>query len=1097
MNGGVKNRSILLIVLGLVMFFIWKVDGAIRLIDVPGTAFKIAQGFKMIEVAPPEICENIQAIAFDTHGRLFVSTGNDIRILTDSNRDGLFDGFTIFSDISASGGILFDHTGLFVFSQNSLYRLVDANGDGLIDSQPINLIELGGDEPLFQTIKRGPDGWWYLAAGYGININNLQIAGFPLIYRKDGGVILRFTPDFSGAQIFAHGFFIPSGFDFSKDGELFVCDNAGSDSQLLPFKHQTRLLKVKNGSHCGWLEQVNNEPIARPDYYFDTESPIENLGVSIPSRLVIYKHRQFPDYFHNGIFLPLWSSGKILFFPELKKEGSIGSSELFFEAIGNNDFAPIDITVAPDGSLFVATGGAKTKSAIYKIQFIAPQKTPVEVAESVSPVLKVLNYPQPFEAWSRMNWVPLAEKIGFNTFGMVIGSEIYSPEQRARAVEVKMELFDGLTFREARAATRAISPIVRRKIAWALQLSAVSEMQEIVGQIALDPVPIVRESALYAASAHLRDFKNIPLLPIITPNIEHADRQVRIAAAKLASPLDDYEWKKYIAIATNGTPISQLSGAISMAMRKRGFNPDLINLSLNIVSKVPDKQMQLDALRLIIIGMGDYPPLEPSSPITAAIEPNVDRVELASISNRVFTVLNPLFPNTDLPINFEIARIFAMLQVEDRRLGSIFTSLIDRKSLISSDFYFLSALSILPPPRTAYTPPQTAKALFTMLEKFNQLPELTVQKSGDYINYLVSGLLKNDPYLNGNIVKDPAFIKTGLNHLIPLLDIPKQQQTLRLFFESINRRQKIKLSPQLINWLGSFTNDYVWMFLHTQWTSSIFQDEILLSLANNPKPADREIFLQGLGSRRSDVVMACLDSLLKIPPDTTSAAQFQIIKLLRRLVREPEQKPLREKALQLLSYMTNTPILIQESSVEHEYLLRIYDPIFIRFANLYPQVAMRLDGEANAESFRILNLSRVRNFPIGNPERGSQIFTKRRCINCHNAVSEFAPPLNNFEQKIPVQFLVQEIIYPDQRLSKDYQIQILTLKNKQKITGIPRFIGEDYLFVQTTPTNTVRIPSIAVEYMQKNNQTIMPQGLLNGITLQELADLCSFIRQAR
>ncbi|HON07356.1 MAG TPA: c-type cytochrome, partial [Verrucomicrobiota bacterium] len=810
-----------------------------------------------------------------------------------------------------------------------------------------------------------------------------------------------------------------------------------------------------------------------------------------------YRHTQFPVYFYNGVFLPIWSSGKILFFPELKKEGVIGSSEIFLETTGYNDFAPIDITVAPDGSLFVATGGAKTKSAIYKIQPIVPQKPPPELAENPTPVLRVLNSPQPFEAWSRMNWIPLAERLGFNTFGMVIGSEAYLPEQRARAVEVKMELFGGLNFREARAGSMAISPIVRQKIAWALQFNAVSDMQEIIGQLALDPVPVVRENVLDAASAHVRDFRNIPLLPIITPNIQHPDRQVRIAAANLASRLDDFEWNKYVSLATRGTPISQLGCGISMAMRKRGFNPDLINLSLNIISKAADNQMRLDALRLIIIGMGDYPPLEPVSPISASFEPNVDRVELLSVSNQIFTALNPLFPNADSSINFEIARIFAMLQVDDRRLGGIFTSFINQKSSLASDFYYLSALSVLPPPGAAYTPPPTAKALFTMLDKFNQLPELTIQKSGDNINYLVSGLLKNDPYLNANIVKDPAFIKSGLNHLIPLLDIPKQQQALRLFFESINRRQKIKMTPQLISWIGSFTNDFVWMFLHTQWTNAIFQDEILLSLANNPRPADREIFLQGLASRRSDVVAACLDSLLKIPPDNTSAAQFQVIKLLRRLVREPEQKPLREKALQLLSYMTGAPILIQESSVEPEYLLRIYDPIFIRFSNLYPQVAMRLDGDADAESFRILNLSRLRNFPAGSPERGSQIFIKKGCITCHNVASEFAPSLNNFGQKIPIQFLVQEIIYPDQRLSKDYQVYVLTLKNGKKITGIPRFIGDDYLFVQTTPTNTIRIPTIEVEYMQKNNQSIMPKGLLNGITLQELADLCSFIRQIK
>ncbi|MGC8888026.1 MAG: DUF7133 domain-containing protein [Verrucomicrobiia bacterium] len=1091
--GAINKNAAFPAVLCLVFVLITSGFGAIRLENIPLHLVRLATGFRIVPVAQPAICGDVRSIAFDERGRLFVATSADIRILVDTNRDGVFDAFTIFSDFRSRGKIFSDGFSLYAFSQPSLYRLVDENGDGILDVQPQKLFDLEGNDAFISQLKRGADGWWYATLSRNAGLDNIRIGGFPLIFKKDCGALVRFTPDFVAAQIFATGFYNPIAFDFNGYGEIFVCDGGADESILVPHKSGARIIKAKNGWHYGWTES-GGEPISKANYYFDVGAALEELGVATPSSLVVYQHKQFPDYFHNGLFVALWSSGKILFFPSIN--GEVAASELFLDSYPDNDFAPVDMAVAPDGSLFIATGGAKTSPRIFRIDYLLAQKKPTEAVENLSPLLRALNAPQPFDAWSRVVWTSEAQKAGFNAFSMVIGSEIYTPEQRIRAIDIKMELFDGLTLREVRAASRAVSPAVRRKIAQALQFDAVLESQDVLGQLATDPEPAVRAAALDAINAQFGSFKRIPLLPIILPNLAHPDRETRLAAARLAARLDEYEWKKYLPTATNASALSQLSAAMSMAFRKKGVNTELVNLALNILVKSQDNQAKLDALRLIILGIGDFPPSEHTSDIGVAFEPNSEQKEISAVSNCVLATLKPFFPNANPAISYELARLFAMLQDNDQRLPSLFVNLINRQSPLESDMFFLSALAALPPPRRAYEPPPTATALLTTLGKYNNLPYTIKPKTDNYLDYLISTLLKNDPSLDEQLLKNPMFLKDGLTIVAPLLALPRQQQALKLFFNSQARGYN-KVSQQLINWLGGFTNDAVWLFFQSQWTNRALQDDILIHLSNFARPQDREKFIQGLNSHRPDVILACIEALLKLPPDTSAAAQLRVLQLLRRLVRDPEQKPLREKTIQLLSRYTNTPFLIQEISSDPQNLLKIYDPIFIRFVNLYPTFAPLLDGEQDAEAFRILNLTRAVRPPIGDPQRGYQVFVRRRCATCHNPVSEFAPSLSEFTSKMPIQFLTQEIIFPNQRLNKAYNMQLFTLKNGQKIVAIGRFLGGDFCYLQSTPTNTIRIAAANIDYIQKFNQSVMPPGLLNGITAQELSDLCAFIKQAK
>ncbi|MCX7872557.1 MAG: hypothetical protein N2487_04660 [Verrucomicrobiae bacterium] len=1082
----------------LAFFFLMPsiIYSAVRLSDASGLPLRIAEGFRIKEAVMPGLCPGINAVTFDSQGRLVVSTPFDIRTLIDSDSDGVYDRFVLFSDAVAVGAINYDFDSLFFFNQGVLLKMTDRNGDGVADVGPQRLMEIKGGESVSGYLKRGPDGWWYLTVGSRSNIDLLRLLESSLITKKNGGALLRISPDFSSVQVYAHGFYQPIGFDFDLSGNIFLSDAGGKNSNFLPWETGSRLVNVKYGWHYGWSATIQGDMVFHPEYYFDNGGSLAQLGVGVPSKPVVYLHKQFPEYFYGGIFLPIWSSGKVLFFPKHRDTGEILPSETFIEPIGNADFAPTDVAVAPDGSLIIATGGAIARATIYRLSFVGTQPRPQEIAEKVSPVLSVLNSPQPFEAWSRAKWMPLAEQSGVQSFGSVIVSELYTTEQRMRAIDVKIEMADGLTFREVRSASRAVSPQVREKLARALICYPVIEVDSILSTFISDPSPEVRLAAMEALHSNARKTKN-PLLSVVLQQLNEKERDLVIATARLASALNEEEWKRFLGVTTNGTPNARIVAGMAMAFRKQkqSFNPDLVNLAIQVFSKATDQQMRSDAIRLAIIGLGDYPADILSSKISSAFEPNADSRDIASVFARLMVGLKHGFPSASLVDNIEMSRIFTMLKDREQKTCTYFASMITPQTPINQDFFFLSAYAMLPPPQSAYEPGQIASALVTFLGKLEAFPTITRQQRAEYVDFLISNLLKKEPLLANSLLKNSSFIRQGLPYVAPYFDLNRQQQALNQFIEMYSRGQRLQLTRPLVQWLSGFTNQIVRGIFLQNWTNGLFQDEILVYLSANPQVQDRERFFAGLSSHNPDVVMACLDGLLKLPPDTSPAAQLRVFQLLRWLVQEPEQKPLRERTIKLLTLMGVIPHIQEETVSDRRSIEKIYEPAFVRFANTYPTLAPLLDGNPDTESARLMNLVRFQQLPTGNSRRGLQVFEKRKCSNCHNPIDQFAPDLFKYAQSETVHLFVRDVVYPQFRISRSFNGEIVFLKNGRWILAIPKFIGNDYTFLQTTPTNTIRIPTHEVIGVKKTDISPMPAGLLNNANIQEIADLYKFIKE--
>lgn len=195
-------------------------------------------------------------------------------------------------------------------------------------------------------IDFGPDGYAYV--GVGARADHGEIIGGPNDGQQDErdgleASILRFNPaDGSELAPYARGFRNPYDIAFDSQGRLFATENQPDFDPPEEFN-----LVVPGAEHgYPWYDCDGCFP-APADV--DIVPPIfEFVPSASPTGITIYQAQQFPGYF-DSIFVALWSA-----FPGAQKIVHFGPG-----GTGGTDWAtgfaePVDLTVGPDGSLYVA-----------------------------------------------------------------------------------------------------------------------------------------------------------------------------------------------------------------------------------------------------------------------------------------------------------------------------------------------------------------------------------------------------------------------------------------------------------------------------------------------------------------------------------------------------------------------------------------------------------------------------------------------------------------------------------------------------------------------------------------------------------------------
>jgi putative heme-binding domain-containing protein len=134
----------------------------------------------------------------------------------------------------------------------------------------------------------------------------------------------------------------------------------------------------------------------------------------------------------------------------------------------------------------------------------------------------------------------------------------------------------------------------------------------------------------------------------------------------------------------------------------------------------------------------------------------------------------------------------------------------------------------------------------------------------------------------------------------------------------------------------------------------------------------------------------------------------------------------------------------------------------------------------------------------GSPSRGEKVFHTAQCITCHRFDGRgegIGPDLTTVAQRFQRKEVLESIIHPNQVVSDQYASQIVIAGGKSYV-GIAATNPDGSMTVLQADMQKVEIAAEDIEDVRTSKTSAMPEGLLNKLSLDQVADLFAYLMKA-
>jgi putative membrane-bound dehydrogenase-like protein len=338
-----------------------------RLPETGLAAIHVPRGFKVEKVAGSELGSYPMMGTIDDRGRLFLceSSGNTlttaqmaakpdyhIRMLEDTNGDGIYDRSTIFAEhLTLPAGAAWYRGSLYVAAPPDLLRFDDTDNDGVADHREVIVHgwNLSANAASLHGPFMGPDGWLYLTDGrHGFDITSKE----GKVYKGLASRIWRLRPDGSGLEWVAGG-----GFDNPVE---LVFENTGETIGTMTYFQDPRdgqrdalLHYVYGGVYPKWFSVVSE--FKRTGDLMPVMTKFARIA---PAGLVRYRGSSFGPGYEGNLFSAQFNPHRVQRHVLHREGATFRTEDEDFLTSTDPDFHPTDVMEDADGSLLVVDTGA-------------------------------------------------------------------------------------------------------------------------------------------------------------------------------------------------------------------------------------------------------------------------------------------------------------------------------------------------------------------------------------------------------------------------------------------------------------------------------------------------------------------------------------------------------------------------------------------------------------------------------------------------------------------------------------------------------------------------------------------------------------------
>lgn len=595
-------------------------------------------------------------IAVDARGRLWAIENNThfrpknyprhpsdrILIFEDFGPDGRARKMTTFADgFQDAMNLAFAPDGrLFFATRGKVYVLPDADRNDAADEKKVLVsLETAGTYPHngLSGFAFDAEGWVYFGMGENLGAP-YKLVGSDGSSRSgggEGGNIFRCRPDGSRVQLVATGFWNPFHVAFDAFGRLFTVDN---DPDSRP---PNRLLHVIQGGDYGYRFR-NGRRGLHPFTSWNGELPgtlpmVSGTGEGA-SGLAVYEHHHLPADYRGTILVTSWGDHVIQRFRLVPRGASFASQP---ETIlkGDENFRPVGIALAPDGSVFLSDWVDKSypvhnKGRLWRIRAKEPGRPrpedplcarfkdvrkdleaalrdPAEEVRAGAARLMAGNDPRRVQiaATDPSKAVRLEALVGAAGVGALadLMPHLIDPDPFIQSAAI--EQLSRLTDPEWQLANRSPlmkDPRTRLGLLLALRRKGGAPPPEVMKRLLEDPEPSVRRAAIqWVGEAELRDYAGAILVAATRAPVTREVFEAYIAAS------DFLDARSRAQIDQRGSDVQlakvlqdagQHSALRTLALRMiRKDHPSVTRALLEKLAASPDADLRLEAVKILAL----------------------------------------------------------------------------------------------------------------------------------------------------------------------------------------------------------------------------------------------------------------------------------------------------------------------------------------------------------------------------------------------------------------------------------------------------------------------------------------------------------------
>jgi len=1024
-------------------------------------AFKVPDGFTIERVAGPPLVDRPITAAFDDAGRLYVSDSsgsNDnvqkqlaakphrILRLEDTNDDGIFDKRVVFADkMMFPEGTMWYAGSLYVAAPPSIWKLTDTNDDGVADKR----VEWFAGKTLTGCANdlHGPylglDGWIYWCKGAFAQQTYERPDRPPFVTKA--AHIFRCRSDGSGIEpVMTGGMDNPVDVVFTPGGEriftttFFVHPGGGQRDGLV------------HAVYGGIYGKVH-DPIFQPAHKWtgpEVMPVLLHMGPAAPCGLTRLESDALGKQYQDNLFACYFNLHKVSRHVLIPQGATFTTKDEDFVTSPDLDFHPTDVLEDADGSLIVVDTGGWYKLCCPTSQLHKPDV--LGGIYRIKPIHRVKHAGEfrDFDPWGQMLWQRQEDHrtaMNFNDYVKLLGSpqpawrrhvieDLSRPERAALVLPTLREL----------AATEKSSTL-HRNIVWTLARIDHPNARAQVQHFLWNSDETVRQAAIHVTALWRDRGATTRLIELLKEQQPHNRR----AAAEALGRIGAREAVPALLEAAS-QPIDRiLEHSITYALIEIA-DPRATAAGLE------SKSSRTIRAAMVALDQMEGGGLDPKLVAGLLASPDPGLKETASwIVGRhrdwapaLAGVLGQRLDKADLPTT-ERAEL-------ERQLGS-FAHAGPIQQLLAA------RLSDRAAPRATHQSCLQAMAQSGLNEK--EIPAAWIAALAHVLD---------DQHLNTERVA----LAVAAVRALPIAqgkagDLPAQ--LLRVGAETKNPPE-LRLSA-LAAVPGGLSQPEPGLFA------------FLLSKLDREQPVASRTTAADVLARAK----LTLEQLLRLADALRAAGPVEVDRLLGAF----EQSTNEALGIKVIDTLAESPVLASLRIDSVKAHLAKYGPgVQKRAEALYA----RLNVDAAKQKARLEEL--MTTLSAGDIRRGQLAFhsEKAACYSCH-AIGyrggNVGPDLTRIGSIRSERDLLEAIVFPNASLVRSFEPIAVSTTEGKVYNGLLRGETADELILATGVNQESRVPRSQIEEIRPSTVSIMPAGLDQQLTPQELADLVAFLKACK